>query len=113
MSIRVMVFGTINCPEDIAQFEEAFTEVSLTVKGTPGHIQDELLRDTDDPLSVILLSEWRSKEEFLNWENSPQHRQITTPMRPYWTFHGVRRIFNRTIQLDAYKDATRYEERVK
>jgi heme-degrading monooxygenase HmoA len=98
MSVRVMVSGSIHRPEDIPAFEAAFTQVSKNVRGTPGHIKDELLRDAEDPLTFILLGEWKSKEEFLSWEESPVHRQVTAPMRPYWKYSGERKLFDVAVR---------------
>lgn len=89
MAARVMVFAKINRGDEEA-FEEAYKEVTAKVKGTAGHIGDELLRQAqpeepeDAPRSYILLSEWESKEAFLAWEDAPIHMNTTTPMRPYW-----------------------------
>jgi heme-degrading monooxygenase HmoA len=96
-----MVFGSIHRLEDIPAFETAFIQVSKNVKGTPGHIKDELLRDPADPLAFILLGEWKSKEEFLSWEESPVHRQATAPMRPYWKLGGDRKLLDVAVRLEA------------
>jgi heme-degrading monooxygenase HmoA len=115
MSIRVMVFAKIK-PGQEAAFEAAYQEVTRKVKGTPGHLRDELLRDTGepfpygppelakphvpgDPISFILLSEWESKEAFLAWERDPIHMQTTTPMRPYWHGKVDRRIYDIAFRL--------------
>lgn len=92
MFTRVMVFARVD-EQRSAAFEAAYTEVTRTVAGTPGHIRDELLKDTDDPGSYVLLSEWESTEHFLAWENAPVHRELTVPMRPYWAGRVERRIF--------------------
>jgi heme-degrading monooxygenase HmoA len=92
MAARVMVFAKIK-PGEEEKFEEAYKEVTAKVKGTPGHINDELLRDDEDPSAYILLSEWESKEAFLGWEDAPIHMGTTTPMRPYWAGRVERRIY--------------------
>lgn len=92
MPARVMVFAKIREGEEKA-FEAAYAEVTQKVKGTAGHIQDELLRDTGEPGSYILLSEWESKEAFLAWEDAPIHMNTTTPMRPYWAGRVERKIY--------------------
>ncbi len=62
MATRVMVFAKINRRD-----EAAYAEVTAKVKGTDGHIADELLRqsappDPDDGTrTCILLSEWASQ----------------------------------------------------
>jgi heme-degrading monooxygenase HmoA len=92
MTIRVMVFATVD-EQHRPEFEEAYTEVAKKVTGTSGHIRDELLRDDSRPGGYILLSEWKSQEAFLAWEDAPVHRQTTTPMRPYWTGGVERKIY--------------------
>jgi heme-degrading monooxygenase HmoA len=98
--IRVMVHGRLNQLTDQEAFEAAFTTVSSNVQGTPGHMKDELLRDTSDPGAYILMSEWLSKEDFLNWELSSIHMQKTLPMRPYWKGEGERKILEIGVRLD-------------
>jgi heme-degrading monooxygenase HmoA len=115
MSIRVMVFARIK-PGDEAAFEAAYQEVTRKVKGTPGHIRDELLRDTGepfpygtpeqatprapgDPVPYVLLSEWETREAFLGWERDPVHMQTTTPMRPYWAGRVERKIYDVAFRL--------------
>jgi len=94
-----MVFGRLNRLEDSSAFEDAFAQVSASVKGTPGHIKDELLRDSSEPGSYILMAEWNSRDEFLNWEQTPIHMQKTLPMRPYWKGTGERKIFEVGVAL--------------
>ena len=81
MPARVMVFAKINRGDEEA-FEKAYAEVTAKVKGTKGHLADELL------------SEWESREAFLAWEEEPIHMQTTTPMRPYWAGKVERIIFD-------------------
>jgi len=104
MPARMMVFATIKPGEEEA-FEVAFSEVTRKVKGTPGHISDELLRDVtdekkpDEPSRYILLSEWESVEAFLAWEDAPIHMQTTTPMRPHWAGRVERRMYEVAVKI--------------
>jgi heme oxygenase (mycobilin-producing) len=99
MPARVMVFAKIDRGNEEA-FEKAYAEVTAKVKGTKGHIADELLRraeppdDEDGPRTYILLSEWESRDDFLGWEDDAIHMQTTTPMRPYWSGRVERIIFD-------------------
>jgi heme-degrading monooxygenase HmoA len=99
MAARVMVFAKINRGDE-EKFEAAYAQVTSTVKGTPGHIADELLRrneppdSPDEPQSYILLSEWESKEAFLAWEDAPVHTEKRSPMHPYWAGKVERIIFD-------------------
>ena len=89
MAARVMVFAKINRGDEEA-FETAYAEVTSNVRGTEGHIADELLRRAEpadpegEPRTYVLLSEWESKEAFLAWENAPAHTEKRNPMTPYW-----------------------------
>jgi heme-degrading monooxygenase HmoA len=102
----MMVFATIK-PGEEEQFEAAFSEVTAKVKGTPGHISDELLRDVtdkkdpDEPSRYILLSEWESVDAFLAWEDAPIHMQTTTPMRPHWAGRVERRMYEVAVKLES------------
>jgi heme-degrading monooxygenase HmoA len=100
MSTRVMVFATIKSGAQ-QEFEAAFASVTQQVKGTPGHIKDELIKDASNPDSYILLSEWESQEAFLAWENAPVHKETTTPMRPYWAGRVERKIYDVAYRLGA------------
>jgi len=93
MTARVMVFATV-AKEHTEEFEAAYRSVTGAVRGTAGHLRDELLREHGRPGGYVLLSEWESAEAFLAWEDDPVHRQLTTPMRPYWTGQVNRVIFD-------------------
>jgi len=99
MPTRVMVFAAIRPGQEEA-FEAAYRTVTAAVKGTPGHIRDELLRDCDRPGRYVLLSEWESVEAFRAWEDAPIHPEMTTPMRPYWAGRVERTIFDVAARLD-------------
>ena len=99
MAIRVMVFAKIK-PGEEAAFEAAYAEVTRKVKGTAGHVKDELLRSDSEPGSYILLSEWQSKEAFLAWEDAPIHMNTTTPMRPHWAGRVERKIYDVAFRLE-------------
>jgi len=108
MAARVMVFAKINRGDEEA-FEAAYAEVTSNVRGTEGHIGDELLRRAepadpkDEPRTYVLLSEWESKEAFLAWENAPVHTEKRNPMTPYWTGKVERIIWDvaHTIKQEA------------
>lgn len=99
MAARVMVFAKIDRDDEEA-FEAAYAQVTSTVKGTPGHIGDELLRRNeppdpeDEPRSYVLLSEWESRQAFLAWEDAPVHTEKRNPMTPYWSGKVERIIFD-------------------
>jgi heme-degrading monooxygenase HmoA len=101
MTVRIMVRSRPK-EDDRQAFEEAFLQVSETVRGTPGHIRDELLRDVDDGRTYVLLAEWESEEAFRAWEDHPVHRELAAPMMPFVaTVTEERRIFHIRASLES------------
>lgn len=92
MTARVMVVADVAEGKE-AEFEAAYAQVTAAVKGTPGHVHDELLSQQGRPGRYILLSEWESVDAFIAWEDAPIHREITVPMRPYWAGRVERFIY--------------------
>ncbi len=48
---------------------------SLTLN-QPGYIYGETLRRIDQPDECVVISTWRSREEWENWFNSPQRQSV-------------------------------------
>ena len=92
MPALVMVFAKIDRGNEEA-FEAAYAEVTSKVKGTKGHIADELLRrapgnvrqalmrDPDDPNTFMVTSDWESRDAFTQFERSPEQDDLTAPLR--------------------------------
>ncbi|WP_239309857.1 MULTISPECIES: antibiotic biosynthesis monooxygenase [unclassified Frankia] len=99
MTARILVFANV-APAVANEFELAYLQVTARMKGTPGLLGDELLRDPDGSGRYLLLSEWESEEQFLAWETAPGHREITSPMTPYWSGSFERRIYNIAARLE-------------
>ena len=101
MSVRVMVRSRPKA-EDREAFEKAFEQVSSSVKGTPGHVRDQLLRDAEDEGLYILLAEWETEEAFRAWEDHPRHLEMAAPMMPYVaTTTEERRIFTVRVSVES------------
>ncbi|MCX5126143.1 antibiotic biosynthesis monooxygenase [Streptomyces sp. NBC_00347] len=106
MTVRVMVSARVE-EKDQGAFEEAYRQVTSVVRGTPGHLRDELLRDAEQPGRYILLAEWESEEAFRTWEDAPSHREMAAPMFPYWSGGDIeRRIFDLRARLDSVPSHT-------
>ena len=105
MTARVMVLATVRAGEERA-FELAYALVTSRVKGTPGHLRDELLRRSDRPGHYVLLSEWESLDAFLRWEDAPVHRETTTPLRPYWAGRVERVLYDVPATSDTVASGT-------
>lgn len=83
MTIRVICRATI-APEHQEAFERAYLTVTANVRGTPGHVRDELLRSLEDHDTYLLLAVWESEELFRAWADDPRHIEESAPMFPYW-----------------------------
>lgn len=102
MTVRVMVHTRIR-EEDAEAFEKAYYQVAGAVHGTPGHIRDELIRDTSAGDTYVLLAEWESEEAFHRWVDDPAHMEASAPMYPYWK-DGIfeRRIYEIRVSPEFY-----------
>jgi len=82
---RVMVFVQVP-QEQRAVLEEAYRQISESLKGTPGLLGNELLCSNAQPSSYVVLSEWDSMESFRDWEQGPVHRgRVVESLRQYTT----------------------------
>lgn len=94
-----MVFAKI-AEADGPAFERAYLEVTERMRGTAGLVGDELLRVADGSGDYVLLSTWESMEQFRAWEDGADHRQISAPMRPYWSGSFERKIYDLAARLE-------------
>lgn len=67
----------------IDELAAAYHAISAGLRGTPGLLANELLRSTTDPEAFVVVSEWESLAAFQRWQDLPDHRQTTAPLRPY------------------------------
>jgi heme-degrading monooxygenase HmoA len=80
--VRVMIFASAPDadPEAVA---EAYHRISAELAGTPGLLGNELMRSVFQPNGYVVMSEWESLDAFREWENGPNHRDTTSPLRAY------------------------------
>ena len=79
--IRVVVSTTV--PEDETEvFEQAYLEVAAGMRGTPGHVREELLREPGTA-RYHLFAEWEDDASFQAWVGDPRHTETTAPIVPY------------------------------
>ena len=91
MATYVLVFGKLHRLEDQEAFEATFKQVSSTVvNSVKGIIRDELIHDSKDPYSYIMLSEWESENAWATWQRAPIHETQVGGMQQYWQGQGVK-----------------------
>jgi heme-degrading monooxygenase HmoA len=64
-----------------ADFEHAWREIAEEVRRAPGNVRQALLRDSDDPRTFVVTSDWESREAFGEFERSPEQDRLTAPLR--------------------------------
>jgi heme-degrading monooxygenase HmoA len=79
--VCVLLFA--RAPRQAGTVEEAYHTISQRLRDTPGLKSNTLLELVDDPGRFVVLSEWTSLEAFRAWEQGPDHRDQTAPLRPY------------------------------
>lgn len=87
MKTRARVMLLLQAPEEErGNVEQAYRHISDSLRGTPGLLQNELLRSSSQPTNYAVLSEWESLEAFRAWEQGPVHKGDTlNPLRRYTT----------------------------
>lgn len=80
--VQVMVWA-VDPPEDPGAVERAYHRISRALAGTPGLLGNRLLRSPHDPARYVVVSDWRDLTAFSVWEQGPDHRGTTAPLRPY------------------------------
>ena len=68
-------------PEFLRRFEALRSRVA---QGLDGHVVHQLCQSTDDPARWMIFSLWESVAAAEQWERSPEHRELTMPLRACW-----------------------------
>lgn len=90
--VRVLVTTMVK-PDEAHAFEEAYAEVAHQMRGTPGHVREELLHEPGAE-TYHLLAEWTCRSAFLAWVREPKHTDKTGPMIPFLQRAFTRRVFD-------------------
>ncbi|MDJ1133971.1 antibiotic biosynthesis monooxygenase family protein [Streptomyces iconiensis] len=81
--VRVLVHQAARDATELAAVREAYHLVSKRMAGVPGMLGNELLRSPTDPTALVVVSRWADFAAFRAWEEGPEHRDDTAPLRPY------------------------------
>lgn len=93
MPTRMLLFATIHEDKE-HEFEAAFAEVRRHVATVGGHINDQLLRQRDQPGRYLLISDWESRDACVGWLESDAHQEMTAPMHPYFAGRSDLRFYD-------------------
>jgi heme-degrading monooxygenase HmoA len=64
-----------------SDFEREWRAIADEVRKVPGNIRQALSRDPEDGDSFVVTSDWRTREEFGEFERSPEQDDLTAPIR--------------------------------
>jgi heme-degrading monooxygenase HmoA len=78
--VRVLVYHDT---EDQEGIQDAYHQASAELIGVPGLVGNELLRSPLQPTKFVVASYWTSLESFQTWEQGPDHKAATAPLRPF------------------------------
>ena len=72
-------------PDREAEFLQRFDALrSRVAQGLDGHVVHQLCQSMDDPARWMIFSLWESVAAAEQWERSPEHRELTVPLRACW-----------------------------
>ncbi|MDQ7907424.1 antibiotic biosynthesis monooxygenase family protein [Phytohabitans sp. ZYX-F-186] len=79
---RVMLRFTITEGTETA-FERVWFGIAERVRGTPGNLEQWLMRDAEDPSTYYLISDWTDETRFREFERSAGHAADRASLTPF------------------------------
>ncbi|PZA19492.1 antibiotic biosynthesis monooxygenase family protein, partial [Modestobacter versicolor] len=89
--VRVDISTRVGPGEEEA-FERAYAVVTDRLRGTPGLIREELLREPGSDIYHIF-AEWESDEDFRNWVDDPSHADQSGPLIRWLSVFFERKLY--------------------
>jgi heme-degrading monooxygenase HmoA len=80
--VQVLIYAAAP-PDDPDGVTRAYHRISQDLAGTPGLLGNRLLRSLLDGDRFVVVSEWSDLAAFQAWEQGPDHRTTTAPLRTY------------------------------
>ncbi len=78
--IRVIIERWLAEGGDVA-IEKMMRDLRQAAIHTPGYVTGETLRDVADPQHFVIISTWRTREEWKTWAASPKRQDIEQQIR--------------------------------
>lgn len=79
--IRVLIERTLAAGAE-EQLQEAMRQIRREAIHRPGYLSGETLRDVSNPRHYVILSTWRSREEWEAWKSSETRRAVEDKIAP-------------------------------
>ncbi|MBW1973013.1 MAG: antibiotic biosynthesis monooxygenase [Deltaproteobacteria bacterium] len=81
MAIKVLISRNIK-PNKANEMSALFKEMRYKAMDTVGYISGETLREYNNPNHYLIISTWRSIEDWNNWFNSSQRKEMMKKIEP-------------------------------
>ncbi|MGY1707239.1 FAD-dependent monooxygenase [Geodermatophilus sp. SYSU D00697] len=91
LHVRVDITTTVGPGEEEA-FERGYAKVTERLRGTPGLVREELLREPGSR-TYHIFAEWESEQDFTNWVDDPSHADQTGPLIRWLSVDFDRRLY--------------------
>ena len=75
MEIKIIITRTVP-KEKQDQLRPLLLQLRALATSQPGYISGETLRNMDSPEEYLVISTWKSKENWDAWYNSPQRQEV-------------------------------------
>ncbi len=79
MAVKILIERRIK-PDRLGDFLELSLQLRALAMRQPGYISGETLGSTDDDSIQLVISTWRSLEDWKGWESNPERRGIDEKM---------------------------------
>jgi heme-degrading monooxygenase HmoA len=73
MAVKVLIYRKIKSRKE-KELSEAVRALRFKAMSAPGYISGETLRSAEEPSIHLVISTWRSIENWNNWFNSPERK---------------------------------------
>ena len=61
-------------------YNNALNEVKPELKEYPGFVSGEVMVALDDPMSILVLATWHSKQDWVSWLESPARAKLLSSL---------------------------------
>jgi heme-degrading monooxygenase HmoA len=93
MAVKVIIERRVPKGKD-TDLANLMREMRSKAMFAPGYISGETLRAHDDPTLYVVISTWRSVDEWKAWEASPERKETQTKIDAVLETEAQHRIFD-------------------
>ena len=85
MAVKILIKRRLPSDKDKTQYiVSIFRQLRMIALEQEGYISSETLRSMDDPQQFLVISTWRSFEDWQKWFNSSQRKELHSKVDGCW-----------------------------